>query len=143
MQDIAQIAKPLLSQWDNIWTDIRKSFYFECPNNPLIDLPENGRSEKEVLHCLGVWIAYKSESSTPSVLNELSDILKKVGLHKVITILIPTYEIDEDDGSFIDFSFTNILTSQVVECDHGNNSKTVEATFGQQSMFTNTIFFIS
>ena len=83
---LTTVSKGLLEGWEKLWIEIGNSFS-GASNIPVHSLPTKGRNEGEVLHCMGVWLAYRAETTAPVTWKQLGGILKNADLLQVFSQL--------------------------------------------------------
>ena len=124
---------PLSKRWSNFWAEISKSFHFSPLYNPAQYLPSDSGMEEDILHCLGYWLAYKSESGTPITWSKFASLMEAAGYSGSTLALLPSGEIYDSEraaGSFVESDFDVPVTLPAVEHVDYQSSK-AEKTFAQ------------
>ena len=99
--------------------------------------------EEDILHCLGFWLAYKSESGTPITWSKFASLMEAAGYSGSTLALLPSGEIynGERAGSFVESDFDVPVTLPAVEHVDYHYSK-AEKTFGESGTFILCTFFV-
>ena len=131
LDQLRQLAPYLVDKWYDLWKIILSRINLDEHWQLVDDLPVEGRTEGDILHCLAYWLAYKADTTKPVTWTEVSDLLKTAGCSISILSSLPNAEegYDGKGGFFVDTTFDAPVTAATVE--HGSEVIKAAATYGE------------